>query len=380
MNVALVHYWLVNMRGGEKVLEALGDLFPGADLYTHVYDPDAVSDRLRRHDVETTFVGRLPGARRHYQKYLALMPLALEQLDLGDYDLVVSSESGPAKGVLTPPDTLHVCYCHSPMRYAWDLYHDYRADAGLVARTLMPPVMHYLRLWDRASADRVDRFVANSENVRGRIRKHYRREAEVVHPPVDTEYFTPDGDPATDPATGRSASDPYLFVGQLIPYKRPDLAVEAFARMPDRELLVVGSGARERRLRRRAGPNVTFAGRLSGDDLRDAYRSCRALLFPGEEDFGIVPVEAMATGRPVIAYRAGGATETVVEGESGLFFDEQDPGALVDAVERFEERSGEFRPGRIRAHAEAFGRERFKERMETLLEGWLRAGRPSAGG
>jgi glycosyltransferase involved in cell wall biosynthesis len=316
--VAIVHYWLVTMRGGERVLERLLRLFPQADIFTHVYDPDAVSQVIRARRVRTTFINRLPGARRHYQKYLPLMPMALEELDLSGYDLVISSESGPAKGVITAPGSLHVCYCHSPMRYLWDHYPDYRAAAGPLERTVMPWLFHNLRVWDTASAGRVDRVVANSSFVQQRVRKFWRRESVVVHPPVETSLFHPAAEVGTR----------WLWVGQMTPYKRADLAVDAFNAL-GLPLLMVGDGKMAPALRRRAGSNITIIPRMSFDELRAAYASCRALVFTAEEDFGIVPVEAMASGRPVLAYGRGGALDTIDAGRTGAFFETQTRDAVV---------------------------------------------------
>ena len=360
MKVAIIHYWLVTMRGGEQVLEGLLDLFPQADLFTHVLDKAKVSPAIAERPIQTTLINRLPLARRHYQKYLPLMPLALERLDLRPYDLVISSESGPAKGVLTRPETLHVCYCHTPMRYCWDLFHDYRESAGRLTRLVMEPALHFLRMWDLASSARVDRFVANSHNVARRIAKHYRRSAEVVHPPVDTAAFTP----------GNGHEGFYLFVGQLIPYKRPDLAVEACLQS-GRRLTVVGEGPMLEGLRSRAGGRVTFLNRQSPADLASLYAGCRALIFPGEEDFGIVPVEAMASGRPVIAYGRGGALETVLEGKTGLFFPDPNQAALVEALDRFEAQEKVFNPRDIAAHAGSFDAGVFKRRMKGFVDAAL---------
>jgi glycosyltransferase involved in cell wall biosynthesis len=319
--VAIIHYWLVGMRGGERVLERLLRLFPEADIFTHVYDPAAVSETIRSRRVRTTFIDRLPGSRRHYQKYLPLMPMALEELDLSGYDLVISSESGPAKGVITAPDALHVCYCHSPMRYLWDHYPAYRAAAGPLARAVMPWSFHTLRSWDTASAARVDRILANSTFVQRRIEKAWRRDSVVVHPPVDTALFH-----ASTEIDGR-----WLWVGQMTPYKRADLAVDAFNAL-GLPLLMVGDGEMAPALRRRARDNITIVPWLSFDDLRQAYARCRALVFTPEEDFGLTPVEAMASGRPVLAYGRGGATDTVEAGRSGAFFAEQTPECLVEGV------------------------------------------------
>lgn len=357
MKVAIVHYWLVRMRGGERVVEALCEMYPGADLYTHVYVPSAISDTISRHRVGTSFIQKLPGAERHYQKYLPLMPIAIEQLDLGDYDLVLSSESGPAKGVIVPAHALHICYCHSPMRYAWDLYHEYARHTGTMTRMLMRPLMHYLRMWDFASSARVDHFIANSKNVANRIAKRYRRKALVVHPPVDVGAFQP----ATE------LGDYYLVVGQLVPYKRADLAVAAFNKL-GKPLIVIGDGPQFGRLKKDARSNVRMLGWQPNAIVRDYYARCRALVFPGEEDFGIVPAECMASGRPVLAYRKGGAMETVLGGVTGMFFEEQTPESLIEAVRRFEASESTFSSERIALHAQRFSKEKFKESMGQAID------------
>jgi len=357
LKVAIVHYWLVTMRGGERVVEALCELYPDADIYTHVANPEVLSDTIRSHRIQETFIARLPGARRYYQKYLPLMPLALEQLDLRDYDLVISSECGPAKGVITTPQTLHVCYCHSPMRYVWDMYWDYLRDVSKPMRPLARALLHYIRRWDLASAFRVDHFMANSAFVARRVHKHYRRDADVIHPPVDTEAF----------GLADSTADYYLMVGELVPYKRADLAVRAFSRAGER-LLVIGAGEQLSELRRLAGPSVEVMGRQPSSVIREKYAHCRALVFPGEEDFGIVPIEAMASGRPVIAYGRGGALETVVEGRTGLFFDEQTEESLLAAVQKFEEIEDTFDPAEIRRHASAFDRQVFKAEFKARVD------------
>lgn len=346
--VAIIHYWLVTMRGGERVLERLLELFPGADIFTHVYDPKAMSAAIRARTVRTSFIQKLPGARRHYQSYLPLMPMALEQLDLRGYDLVISSESGPAKGVIPAPDALHMCYVHSPMRYLWDHYHDYRAEAGWLKRAMMPLLCHGLRQWDTSSAARVDRVLANSHFIRERVAKAWRREAAVVHPPVDPALFSP----ADEIEPG------YLWVGQLVPYKRADLAIDAFNAL-GLPLTVVGDGPQAAMLKKRAGPNIRMIPRLDFAALRRAYARCRALVFTAEEDFGIVPVEVMASGRPVVAYGRGGALDSVVEGRTGLFFADQTTEALVEAVERLERWLPHFDPAAAMARARDFAPERF---------------------
>ncbi|MCA0995105.1 glycosyltransferase [Alloyangia pacifica] len=329
--VAIIHYWLVGMRGGEKVIEALCRMFPDADIYTHVADPAKLSAVLTKHRIVETRIGRLPLAKKLYQKYLPLMPRALEEIDLSGYDLVISSESGPAKGVIAPPDAPHLCYCHSPMRYLWDQYHVYRGGAGLMTRLMMPQLAHGLRHWDVSSAARVDGFAANSNFVASRIRKYWRRDSDVVAPPVAVEDFAP--------VAEDELGDFYLWCGELAPYKRPDLAIEAFRRL-DLPLVVIGGpDDAVNKLKAKAGPKTTFLGKAPFSVLKDHMARCKALVFPGEEDFGIVPVEVMASGRPVIAYGRGGALDSVVDGLTGLFFEEQSVDALVDAVERFE-RSG----------------------------------------
>lgn len=357
MKVAIVHYWLVGMRGGEKVLEALCQMYPEADIYTHVYVPEMVSETIRKHRVVSTFINRLPRARRMYKTYLPLMPIALEQLDLRGYDLILSSESGPAKGIIAPPHALHVCYCHTPMRYIWNMFHDYREGAGVLTRLAMPSLAHYLRLWDVASAARVDSFVANSTTVAGRIRRYYGLDAIVIHPPVDTAAFSP--------CPSSELGDYYLMAGELVSYKRPDLAVRAFNELK-LKLVVIGGGEMLSEIRRLAGPTVSVLGPQPFESLKHHYARCRALIFPGEEDFGMVPVEAMASGRPVLAFGRGGATETVANNETGLFFDEQTVGAITESVARFS--SMTFQPEAIIAHAQQFGREPFIRKMRSHID------------
>lgn len=346
--VAIVHYWLVTMRGGERVLERLLQMFPQADIFTHVYDPSAVSDIIRRHTVKTSFIQKLPFATTKYQSYLPLMPMALEHLDLRGYDLVISSESGPAKGVIAAPDAMHLCYVHSPMRYLWDHYHDYRDATGFVNRMVMPWMCHSLRKWDMSSAARVDRFLANSNFIRERIAKAWRRPAEVVHPPVETDLFNVSPD----------IEDSWLWVGQLVPYKRADLAIDAFNKL-GLPLTVVGDGPMARELRKRAGPNIRMIPRMSFAELRAAYARARALVFTAEEDFGIVPVEVMASGRPVLAYGRGGALDSVVAGRTGQFFAEQSVDAVVDAVQEMERWLPHFDPAASLARARDFAPEVF---------------------
>lgn len=354
MKVALVHYWLVGMRGGEKVLETFCDLFPDADIFTLVADPDKLSPKIRRHRLTTSFLQKI-GGRRHYQKMLPLMPYALEALDLTAYDLVISSEAGPAKGVITRPDAVHVCYCHSPMRYIWDLYPQYMAEAGLLTRAILALTAPKLRQWDVTTSHRVDHFIANSGYVARRIEKFYRREASVIHPPVEVSRFK-----ITD-----GPKDYYLCAGQITPYKKIELAVAACTQL-SLPLVVIGDGATAR-LKQSAGPTVRFLGAVSDSEMETHFAACKALLYPGVEDFGIVPLEVMASGRPVIAFGRGGALETVVEGKTGLFFHEQSVEALVGALTRFEKEAGQFSPAETRAHALKFDTRRFERELRRYL-------------
>jgi glycosyltransferase involved in cell wall biosynthesis len=360
--VALVHDWLTGMRGGERCLEVFAELFPVADLYTLLHVPGSVSPAIESRRIVTSFIQRLPQAERRYRHYLPLFPAAVRAFDLSGYDLVLSSSHAVAKGVRVPPGALHVCYCFTPMRYVWDLYDDYfGARAGLAARLTMPPVAAWLRRWDRKTAAGVHHFVAISRFVADRIRRAYGREADVIYPPVDVSRFRVDEGPG----------EFYLVVSALTPYKRVDLAVEACNRL-GRRLLVVGSGPEERRLRALAGPSVELLGWRDDEQIAELYAGCRALLFPPLEDFGIAPLEAMAAGRPVIAFGEGGVRETVVppgEGESptGLFFLRQTVEDLVEAIRRYETSAQQFEPKTLRRRAEAFDRPLFRERVRAYL-------------
>ena len=357
MRVALVHYWLTKMRGGERVLEAFCEMFPQADIYTHVVDRSQLSDTITRHEIKTSFISKLPFAKSQYQKYLPFMPRALEELDLSSYDLVISSESGPAKGVITDPDAFHLCYCHSPMRYIWDLYPHYLNEAGFLARQAFPGIAQRLRTWDVTSAARVDQFVANSSFVQRRIQKFYRRDSEVIHPPVAVSDFAS--------AQKDGPGEYYLAAGELVGYKRFDLVVDAFTRL-NKRLVVVGDGEQRKDLERRAGETSEFLGRVDFSELKQRFGACKALVFPGEEDFGMIPVEVMAAGRPVIAYGKGGALDTVIDGQSGVLFHEQSEAALLAAIERFEQMS--FAPDQLQRHAHTFGPDAFKSKIAAVLK------------
>jgi glycosyltransferase involved in cell wall biosynthesis len=350
--IALVHDWLLGMRGGEKVLEQLCQMFPAAPLFTLLRRPGSCSPAIERMRIRSSFLQRMPFALERHQYYLPLYPLAAFSLNLRDVDLVISSSHAAAKAVRVRRGTPHICYCHTPMRYIWDQYADYFSPrrSSLMVRTAVSLCVNGLRRWDVTTAERVTHFIANSRNVQERIRRIYGREAAVIYPPVDVEAFQ----------LSRKHEGYYLIVSALVPYKRIDIAVEAFTRAGE-GLLVVGSGQEERKLRSMAGPSVKFLGWVGEAELRSVYEGSRGLIFPGLEDFGIVPVEAMACGKPVLAFNGGGARETVVEGETGTFFAEQSPESLLEALERF--RRMPFDPERIRRHALTFSKERFTREM-----------------
>ncbi len=365
LRVAIVHYWFVGRGGGERVVEALAELFPQADLFSLVADRSTLGPVLVGRKLQTSFLQRVPGATKFHRHFLFLQPLALEQFDLSGYDLVISSESGPAKGVITSSKTCHICYCHSPMRYIWDMYPEYRRGMGWLVGTVFSLTAHYMRLWDVASAARVDYFIANSQFIASRIRKYYGRESRVIHPPVDT---------AAAKITGKQG-DYYLAVGRMVDYKRFDLAVRACTKL-GRTLRVIGGGPQYKALRQMAGPTVEFLGTVSDEELRKNLAGCRALLFPGEEDFGIVPVEAQSFGRPVIAYASGGVLETVcgVSGDgvggdhsTGVFFAEQSQASLESAILQFESIEHKFCAQTIREHSLRFSSDIFKSRIEEFV-------------
>lgn len=358
MRVALTHDWLTGMRGGEKVLAELCAIFPEATVYTLVHREGATPAISEGRRVVASPLQRLPMARTHHRYYLPLFPLAARGIRIeGPVDLVVSSSHAAAKAVRIPAGARHVCYCHSPMRYVWDERGDYFSfgRARHIRRAAIAPWREMLRRWDRATAENVDLFVANSEHVRSRIAAVYGRDAVVVHPPVDTDFYTP-----SDDARGDAA----LVVSALVPYKRVDLAVRAFT-SAGRRLVVAGAGTERRSLERIAGPTVEFLGPVSDERLRALYRTSRVLLFPGREDFGIVPVEAQACGLPVVALGEGGALETVVDGRTGVLFHEQTVDALVDAVARAE--ATRFEPEELRTNALRFSRERFRREFLNAI-------------
>ena len=362
MRTALLHYWLTNRRGGEKVLAALGKMFPDADIFTHSYLPsrfdEATPMQLWGHRVRQSVISRLPLGRRYPQAYLPLLPAASRSLKLDGYDLIVSSESGPIKGISKPAGARHVCYCHTPMRYLWDMRDDYYHAAGIGGKLAMRMFGDYLRKEDLKSVESVDHFVANSAFVAERIKRIYGRDSTVVHPPVDVEYY---GDGHFE------RKGYYLLAGQQVAYKHPELAVQACMKM-DRPLVVVGEGGMQRQLVRLAAksPRVHFLGRVADEILRRCYAEARALLFPGIEDFGIVPVEAQAAGTPVIAFGKGGVCETVRDGVTGLLFAEQTVEALCNAMETFEAKTWEM--AACRTNAARFSALTFRAKMWSIVK------------
>lgn len=354
MRVALIHDYLNQYGGAERVLEVLHGLYPTAPVYTSLYDPAALPAAYRAWDIRTSFMQKLPAWRKHFRKYFLLYPSAFEAFDLSEYDLVISSSSAYAKGVITRPGAKHVCYCHTPMRFAWRSA-DYveREQIGGVFGALLPLFLTYVRLWDVQTAARVDHFIANSQTVAGRIKHFYRRDATVLTPPVELAPFAP-----------RPPEDFYLAGGRLVPYKRLDLAIRACNELSV-PLIIFGDGRDRAELAALAGPTVRFVGRVDDATLRDLYARCRAYLMPGEEDAGIQPLEAMGAGRPVVAFGAGGALDTVIEGETGRFFASQTVQGLVAAIRTSQHDS--YDPAAIRRHAETFARPVFEARFRAIV-------------
>ena len=372
MKVALVHDWLTGMRGGEKVLEVFCELFPDAHLYTLLHNRGSLSNTIEDMDIRTSFIQKLPLIKKKYRHLLPIFPTAIERFDLREYDLVLSSSHCVAKGVKTGAGTLHICYCFTPMRYIWDLYNLYfgKERAGMITRVATSLVLTHLRKWDVASNKRVDKFVAISRYIAERIKKNYGRDSDLIYPPVDCSYFKP----------GLANDGFYLMVSPLAPNKRVDLAVEAFNTI-GLPLIVIGSGQEESKLEKMAGKNIKLMGWQSDEIVREHYVNCKALIFPGVEDFGIVPLEAQACGKPVIAFGEGGALETIIplgkeagnrneqlNNATGLFFHEQTTESLAQAVVRFEDVQGQFNEQAIRKNAESFDRAIFKDEFKKYIE------------
>lgn len=372
MKVAIIHDWLTGMRGGEKCLEVFCELFPHADLFTLHYVKDSVSPKITRMNIHTSFLQHFPLIQRMYRFYLPLFPSAIEAFNMKDYQLILSISHCAAKGVIPSPDALHIAYLLTPMRYAWDMHHEYFGigHRRRLLRPFIPFLSNYLRLWDVSSNNRVDDFICISNHVARRIRRYYRREAGVIHPPVDMSKFH----------ISSQREDYFLAVSSLVPYKRLDIAVSAFKAMKKR-LIVIGKGPEEKRLRSMADSHIEFLGWQPDEVVAESLSKCRALVFPGEEDFGIVPLEAMASGRPVIAYAKGGALETVVPLQdrdpgdrspcTGVFFYEPNAEALIQAVKIFEARKDDFDAGKLRDHARKWDLPIFREKIRTCLRGLL---------
>jgi len=356
LKLAIVCSWLNQYGGAERVLEVIHDMYPQAPIYTSIYWPRALPERYRSWDIRPSFLDRIPFIRRWHRPFLSLYPLGFESLDLRDYDVVLSVTSAFAHGVITSAGTQHVCYCLTPARFLWN-YHSYveREGLGCLGRLVLPPLLQSLRIWDRAAADRVDQFIAISSTVQGRIKKCYGRDSQIIYPPVQTDY----------PGRNYQPEDYFLIVSRLVPYKRIDLAVRAFNRLK-LPLRIIGDGRDRVALEHMAKPNIQFLGYLSDAKVKEQMARCRAFVFPGEEDFGLAPLEAMAAGRPAIAYAAGGALDTVTEGETGLFFREPRPEALIEAVRRLDQYH--FDPDHLRDHARRFGVPRFKRELRATLE------------
>lgn len=353
----MVHDWLTGMRGGERVLEAILEVFPGADLYTLLHIKGSVTPEIEGRVKGVSFVQRFPFLKGYYRYYLPLFPRAIESLDLTGYDLVISTSHCVAKGVRSGKGGCHISYIHSPMRYVWDLHDEYfrNGHGGVMSRWGMKVWRNYLKKWDVKSSERVDHFIANSRNVAGKIERYYGRHAEILYPPVDTEFFCPGG----------KQEECYLMVTALVPYKRVDIAVKAFSHLRKR-LVIIGSGPEEKRLKAMAWPTIEFLGWQTREAVRDYYRRCRAFIMPGEEDFGIAPVEAMACGRPVIAYGKGGALESVIP-STGIFYTDPTAEGLIEAVKAFESIENDFDPETIRNHALKFDRSVFKEKFRAFV-------------
>ena len=357
MKIAIVHYYLVSVRGGERCFLTLAETFPEADLFAVVLDPASQPAWLSERGVKTSFLQKVPGSKKYFRQFFMFYPYAVEQFDLSGYDLVISSSAGFTHGVLTGPETCHICYCYNTFRYAWNWHYDFMASNNPIARLFLGPLLSWVRTWDVAAAQRVDYFSAISAVTQQRIKKYYRRESTIIHPPVDMSKFN-----ILDQA---QPGDYFLAVSELVPYKKTDIVVEAFNQL-GYPLLVVGDGPQRESLQKLAKSNVRFLGRIPDAELNELYNGCRALVFMAKEDYGIVPLEAQAAGRPVIAYGAGGVLETVVANKTGIFFARQDVGALLEAIACFEKMT--FDRQIIKAHAETFGVAIFQERILAFVQ------------
>lgn len=354
LKVAIVHDWLTGYAGADRIVDQMEQVFPGAPIYTLVYDKSKFPEHFQKYDVRTTYIQKFPFATKLYKNMLTLMPRAFESLDLSEYDLVISSCSSCSKGIITRPDALHICYCNTPTRYLWDFYYTYLQNSGWLKKLFMPRMIHKMRIWDRLAADRVDCFIANSHYIAARIQKYYRRESSVIYPAVHINEY-----PLEQP------EDYYLVVGRFTWYKRIDLAVAACTRLGKR-LIVVGKGDESKALHTAAGPTIEFRGAVNDEEIKHLYSKAKAFLFPGEEDFGITPVEAMSAGVPVLAFGRGGGTETVLNGKTGLFFCQQTVESLCDCIKRFETEGVAFSRKQIREHSLRFSEDRFRKELLTF--------------
>jgi glycosyltransferase involved in cell wall biosynthesis len=370
LRVAIVHHWFISLAGGERVVNTIASMFPQSDVFTLFLDKQKLPSALHQHRITTSFLDKIPAARKAHRYFLPFYPLAVEMLDLSGYDLIISSDSGPMKGVVTDPHATHICYCYSPMRYLWDAHSAYLGRMPALTRTLFRPVSHYVRNWDYSAAQRVDHFIAISQYIARRIRKYYRRDSTVIHCPVDTSQgFLAD-----------THEDYYLTVGRLVPYKRTDILIDACRKL-GRRLVIVGDGPEMKRLKKKSTKNIEFLGEVDDGRLRDIYARCRAFLFAADEDFGLVPLEAQSYGRPVIAFGKGGALETVVgtyapirrdnskevNGITGVFFEDQTADSLAKAVALFESCEESFLPPQIQCHARRFDTSLFVKRMREYI-------------
>ena len=351
MRIALVHDYLTQFGGGERVLSALCEFFPEAPIFTLIYDEKGSGGVFKDRKIHTSFLQKIPGSKKYFRGLIWLMPLAIEQFDLSGFDMVISVSHSYGKGIITKPSIKHICYCLTPTRYLWH-------NPGLPLKPFSQLILNYLRKWDYQAAQRPDFFIADSKNVQQRIKKYYNRESEVIYPPIDTEKFH----------ISENKKSYFLMVGRMVPYKRFDIAIEAFSNLPQEQLLIIGDRplySKFKLMNKFRVRNIKFLGRVSDSELPKYYTNCKALIFPQEEDFGIVPVEAMASGRPVIAYRAGGAEETVIENENGLFFNEQTLESMVSAIKTFDDKK--FNSQKIKENAQKFDKEIFKSKIRKLI-------------
>ncbi|MBN1637782.1 MAG: glycosyltransferase [Ignavibacteriales bacterium] len=360
MKTAIMHEWFVNYAGSEKVVESLNNIYPVSDIFS-IVDFLNKEDReiiLKGKKVNTTSIQNLPFAKKIFRNYLSYFPKAIEQLDFSEYDLILSSSHAFAKGIITNADQLHICYCHTPMRYAWDLYHQYLSSVGFLKKYFLKKILHNLRNWDIINSNRVDYFIANSSHVAKRIQKIYKRDAEVIHPPVDVESFPCD----------TKKDNYYLAVSRFVPYKKMDVIIEAFNKMPDKKLVVIGDGQDFKKAKSIAKKNIELLGYVKHKELHKYMKHAKAFIFAAEEDFGIVLVEAQACGTPVIAYGIGGACDSVIDKKTGLFFFEQTPDSIIEAILSFEKIENKFHPEKISKHAQKFSRENFEKKIKKFID------------